>query len=433
VREQGMDRTIAKTGWSPQRWVTVGALGFGAVLLGWQLAGRANSTRLSVDSTRLTTAVVHNGDFLEYYPFDGTVEPATSVYLDVEEGGRVEEIAVEGGQHVEKGDLILRFSNTSLQRTAIDTETQLLYNLDIQRNTQFNRAESSLILKDTLLDVEHQILDATNKFRRYDTLMKGGNTAISVEAFETARNQLDYLKSKRALLIDRIQREDALSKQELAQTQHSIDRLNTSLGLLNRIVKSLEVRAPISGYLSTIDAQVGQNIPAGQRIGQIDILDKFKVSVSIDQYYISRVVIGTLGHVDLDGHNWNVKIQKVYPEVKDNSFQADVVFENGAPDSLKRGQTLTVELTFGSPSRTLVVSKGGFYQQTEGRWVYVVAKDGRTAHRVNVRLGRQNPREVEVLEGLRAGDRIITSSYDSFNAVDELGFSEPVDAPRNRS
>jgi len=429
-----MDRTIAKTGWSPQRWVVLGALGVGAVLLAWTLAGRVTGTRLSVDSTRLTTAVVHSGEFLEYYPFDGTVEPAKSVYLDVEEGGRVEEIIGEGGQHVEKGDLILRFSNTALQRTAIDTETQLLYNLDIQRNTQFNRAESSLILKDTLLEIEHQLLDATNKFRRYDVLMKSGNTAISVESFETARNELNYLKSKRALLIERIQREDSLSKQELAQTQHSIDRLNTSLGLLNRIVKSLEVRAPISGYLSTIDAEVGQSIPAGQRIGQIDLLDRFKVRVSIDQYYIRRIAIGTRGRIDLDGRSWTVSVQKIYPEVKDNSFQADVVFVNGAaPDSLKRGQTVTVELMFGSPSNTLVVSKGGFYQQTGGRWVYVVAKDGRTAHRVNVRLGRQNPREVEVLEGLRASDRIITSSYDSFNAVDELRFSDPVDVQRNSS
>jgi HlyD family secretion protein len=370
----------------------------------------------------MTTAVVERGEFLEYYPFDGTVEPATTVYLDVEEGGRVDAVYVEGGQHVEKGDLILRFSNASLQRTAIDTETQLLYNLDIQRNTQFNRAESTLLLKESLLDLDHQILDLQNKYRRYDTLMKKGNAAISIEAYETTRDQLQYLKDKRTLMAERMQREDELSTQQIAQVRHSIERLNTSMDLLNRIVKSLEVRAPITGYLSTIEAEVGQNINQGQRIGQIDLPDKFKVRVRIDQFYISRVAIGTSGRIELDGRSWNVKVQKIYPEVKDSAFAADVLFVDGTPESLKRGQTVTVELSFGAPTRSLTVAKGGFFQETAGHWVYLVAKDGRSAHRTPVRLGKQNPRAVEVLEGLHAGDRIITSSYETYNAVDELQF-----------
>src|SRR6185437_4879015 len=261
-----------------------------------------------------------------YYPFDGTVQPATSVYLDVEEGGRVEAVYVEGGQHVEKGDLILRFSNISLQQTAIGTETQLLYNLDIQRDSQFNRAQSALLLRDTLLDLEHQILDAENKLHRYEILVKDGNTALSAETFETQRNQVQYLKNKRDLLKERIAKEDELSAKQVAEVRKSIDRLNTSLELLGRIVKSLEVRAPISGYLSTIDADVGANINAGQRIGQVDLLDKFKVRVQIDQYYISRVQVGTPGHVSLDGKTWDVKVTKIYPEVKNGTFEADVLF-----------------------------------------------------------------------------------------------------------
>src|SRR6185437_7919682 len=181
-----------------------------------------------------------------------------------------------------------------------------------------------------------------------------------------------------------------------AEVRKSIDRLNTSLELLGRIVKSLEVRAPISGYLSTIDADVGANINAGQRIGQVDLLDKFKVRVQIDQYYISRVQVGTPGHVSLDGKTWDVKVTKIYPEVKNGTFEADVLFTDAVPESIKRGQTLTVELSFGAATNTLIVEKGGFFQQTAGRWVYMVSKDGRTAHRADVHLGKQNPREVEV-------------------------------------
>ena len=185
--------------------------------------------------------------------------------------------------------------------------------------------------------------------------------------------------------------------------------------------------------LSTIDAQVGQNIPRGQRIGQIDLLDRFKIRVKIDQFYISRVEIGTLGHLNLDSQDYEVKVQKIYPEVRQNAFEADVVFVDAVPGTLKRGQTLTVELFFGSPSQGLTVSKGGYFQQTAGKWVYVVSPDGRTARRVNVRLGRQNPREVEVLEGLNEGDRIVSSSYETFNNVDELKFSESLRGRQDRS
>jgi HlyD family secretion protein len=428
-----MDKAIEKRALPVRRWVLLGAGAICAMAVAWQVFSRAGSSRLSVDFTRVTTAQVKRGEFLEYYPFDGTVEPATSVYLDVDEGGRVDEIFVEGGAHVEKGDLILRFSNATMQRNAIDTETQLLENLDIQRNTQFNRAQSALLLKETLLDLDHQILDIQTRFRRFEQLMKDGRSLISQETFETTRDQLQYLRDKRALMAERIRQEDILSGNQIAQARESIERLNTSMRLLDHIVKSLEVRAPISGYLSTIDAQIGQNIPRGQRIGQIDLLDEFKIRMKIDQFYISRVAIGTAGRLNLDGGDYEVKVRKIYPEVRQSAFEADVVFVNAMPETLKRGQTLTVELIFGSPSKGLTVSKGGFFQQTAGKWVYLISPDGRTARRVNVRLGRQNPREVEVLEGLNEGDRIVSSSYETYNQVDVLNFSRSIEGKRDRS
>jgi HlyD family secretion protein len=422
-----MDRTIEKKGWSIGRWVITAGLGILAVLVVWQLVSRTGTSRLSVDPSRLTTAQVRSGVFLDYYPFDGTVQPATSVYLDVEEGGRVEQIVDDGGQHVEKGDLILRFSNASLERSTIQTESQLLYNLNQQRSTQHDRVQNVNLLKETLLDLDHQILDAQNKDRRYAMLMKDGDdAAISQEEYETQHNQIKYLRDRRTLMAERIRQEDEASAREVAEAQKSIDSEMQSLKMLDEIKKSLEVRAPISGELSTIDAQVGQNIPAGQRIGQIDLLDKLKVTLSIDQFYISRVQVGTPGHVSLDGKTWDVKIQKIYPEVKQNAFTADAVFVGEAPASLKRGQTLTIELTFGAPSQTLMVSKGSFYQETSGRWVYLVSSDGRTARKTEVHLGRQNPLQVEVLDGLKVGDRIITSGYDTFNSVDELKFSDAI-------
>lgn len=419
-----MDRVIEKQSRSHLQWVLIGVAVLAAVLIVWQVIAKAGSSRLRVDATRLTTAVVETGQFREYYPFDGTVEPATTVYLDVEQGGRVEEILAEGGKEVRQGELILRFANAQAQRTAIETESRLLESLDQQRNTEFNRATSSLIRQDQLLELDHQILDVENRHRRYEALMRSPNSPISKADYETTRDQLKFLKEKRELLAERIHQEEILSSNQLKLAKESIVRLNESMTLLNRIVQALEVRAPISGHLSTISAEVGQNINAGQRIGQIDVLDGYKIRTRIDQTYITRVQPGTTGHVTLEGRNWEVTVQKVYPEVRQNVFEADVVFAGELPVSLRRGQTVTVELSFSSPTESLMVAKGSFYQHTGGRWVYLVSEDGWTARRMDVVLGRQNPRQVEVKEGLRAGDRIVASGYDSYNDVDELRFSE---------
>jgi len=423
-----MDKVIEKQGRSRSQWALLGIAALAVVLLGWQIFARAGGSRLKVETARLTTAVVENGLFREYYPFDGRVEPATSVFLDVEGGGRVEQILVEGGQQVEAGELILRFSNPQAQRSAIETETRLLETLDIQRNTEFNRAQSNLLLQEQLLNLEHEITDTEAKFRRFDALMKAPNSPISQEQYETTRDQLAWLRDRRALMQERMRQEEIISARQLEQAKKSIVRLNENLGLLEQIVKSLEVRAPISGHLSTINAEIGQNIMAGQRIGQIDLLDRFKIRTSIDQAYITRVQPGTTGHVQVDGRSWDVTVSKVYPEVQQNVFQADVVFAGETPPTLRRGQSITVELSFSSPSESLLVAKGGFYQHTAGRWVYLVSDDGARARRVDVRLGRQNPRQVEVVEGLRAGDRIVASGYDSYNDVDELQFDQPLTA-----
>jgi len=423
-----MDRTLAtRERWTRPRIAALAGLGLVVVAIVYLVATRSGATQLRVDPTRMTTALVEHGEFRDYYPFDGTVEPVTTVYLDVEEGGRVEEIFVQGGHPIEAGELILRFSNTTLRRTAIDTETQLLENLDILRNTQFNRAQSGLLLRDSLLDLEYRILELEKRYERYESLVAGPRPSeISEEVFETTGDELQYLRDKRELLEARIAQEDELSRKQLAQANESIERLTVSLDLLTRIVESLDVRAPISGFLSSIDAEVGQNVNRGERIGQIDQLDAYKIRVSIDQYYISRVEVGTPGKFELDGKTYDVEVRRIYPEVVNDAFAVDVDFVGRVPATLKRGQRLVVELSFSAPIESLIVAKGGFFQATGGRWAYLVAEDGRSARRVPIRVGRQNPRFVELVEGLNPGDWIVSSSYETFNEVDELRFTEPI-------
>jgi HlyD family secretion protein len=368
--------------------------------------------------------MVEHGEFRDYYPVDGRVEPMTTVYLDLAEGGRVEQIFVAGGHPVEKGQLIMRLSNANLQRSAIETETRLIENLDLLRNTQLTRAQSSLLLEDQLLDLEHQIAELEKRYARLQRL--GADGHVSEEMLESARDERVHLKGKRELLKRRIEQEDVLGRNQVAQANESIERLTLALDLLRRIVDSLDVRAPIDGFLSSIDAEVGENIVPGKRIGQIDQLDAFKLRASIDQYYLSRVEVGTPGKIELDDETYNVAVERIYPEVVNDAFTVDIDFAAAAPPGLRRGQRLTVELSFGASTRSLIVERGGFMQHSGGRWVYLVAEDGRSARRAPVRFGRQNPRYLEVLEGLRPSDWIVTSSYTTFNDVDVLTFTEPI-------
>jgi len=418
-----MDRALERRRGPSAGTIALAAFVVVALALGLLVVMQSGETRLRVDPTRLTLAMVETGEFRDYFPFDGVVEPVTTMYLDVEEGGRVEEIFVDGGQHVEAGELILRFSNAAVQRNSIDTETALVENLNALRNTQISLAQNELLLRDQLLDLEHRIVETQMTFDRYATLREDG--AVARQAFETVAEELAYLTAKRDLLVERIAREAELREQQMAQAEYSINRLNLSLDLLARMAERLDVRAPISGYLSNIDAKLGENVNRGQRIGQIDVLGEYKIGVSIDQFYIARVQVGTPGRVTLDGSVYDVVVDKIFTEVVNDAFMVDAVFAGEVPPNLRRGQRLTVELNFSEATEAVLVARGGFFQQTAGRWVYLVSEDGRSARRTGIRLGRQNPRFVEVLEGLRPGDWIVTSSYDAFNEVDELVFTEP--------
>ena len=420
-----LDRKIAKKGIPLKRLIPILVICLVIIYLTYAVVSRSGTTRLNVDPARITISQVKYGEFLEYYPFDGTVIPLTSVCLDVEQGGRVEQIFVEGGRPIKKGDPILRFSNTTLQTNLINTENSLLENLDRQRNTQLQLAKDKLTRKETLLNLNYEILKLEKQFKRYSVL-ESEKIAISEEAYESLKDQLEYKKEQRELQKERNKQEDIIGDEQSKQASKAIKRINLSLDLLAEQIESLEVKAPISGYLSSIDAEIGQNINPGQRIGQIDILDRLKIQAGIDQYYNSKVTVGTKGKFTLDGKNYAVKVTKIYPEIINNQFKVDMAFVGDPPEGIKRGQTLTIELSFGEPKRSLMVSKGGFYQQTGGRWIYLVSKDGKTAHRVDIHLGRQNPRYVEVLDGLKEGDWVITSGYDTFREADELIFDEAV-------
>ncbi|GAB1267743.1 efflux RND transporter periplasmic adaptor subunit [Aurantivibrio infirmus] len=420
-----MDRAIEKKKWPASKIITI-LVGLTTGILLIYLLSNQQGSRLKVDVNRISTAQVKVGEFQEYIPITGNVLPHTTVFLDLEEGGIVEKIYVQGGVPIEKGDLILGFSNTTVQKQNIDSETRLLENLNQLRNSKYANIRQNLQLKDQLLDLDQQILETEKTFQRYELLIDNPNAPLPKEQYETTRDQLIYLKEKRKLLNERIRQETILQEQQNEQIDDSIERVNRSLEILTKIIDSLEVRAPISGHLSSMNAEIGQNFTRGQRIGQIDQLDSFKVRADIDQYYISRVTVGQQGSFDFNGTEYRLEVSKIYPEVSNGAFQVDLEFIGNIANGIKRGQSLQIDLALGESKNSKLVAKGGFYRHTNGRWVYKVSEDGLSASRVDIVAGRQNPQNFEILEGLETGDWIISSGYDVFNDADTLTFSEPV-------
>ena len=422
-----MDRKIEKKGITLKRLIPILLILIVVLYLAYQLISRSGTTRYNVpDSSRLTTAKVEYGEFRDYYPFDGEVVPVTVVYLDVEQGGRVEEIFAEDGKPIKKGDPILRFSNPAFQRGLITSENALLDSLDTYQNTQLNLAQSKTQREETLLQLKYNLTTLERKYERY-RILKKEKIVISEEEYQQLIDDLEYNKAKLKLKIESNKREDLLSERQLEKAERAIERISKGLELLAKQMDSLELKAPISGQLSSIKAEVGQNIGPGVNLGHIDVLDKLKISAGIPQFYNSKVRVGTKGKFSLDGEKYEVEVTKVYPEIINDQFKVDLVFAGSPPAGIKRGQTLTIELSFSEPGRSLMVKKGGFYQETSGRWVYLISKDGKTAHKTPMRLGRNNPRYLEVLEGLDEGDWIITSGYDIFNEADELIFDEAIE------
>jgi len=420
-----MDELIEKKGFKPDKLVVLAGLVVAVVALIVFLPG-SDSSSLTVDGARITIAQVHTGELEEYVPVTGQVQPETTVYLDLEEGGIVENIYTDSGTWVNEGDLILGFSNNSVRKNNIDSETRLLENLNQLRNSKISLTEKDLLLKDQLLDLNYRIVQLQRTFERYSRLQEESNTSLSREQFETTRDELAYLKEKRVLLEERIEQESILRERQNLQVDDSIERVNRSLAILTEIVGSLVLRAPISGYLSSMNVEVGQNFSRGQRVAQIDKLDSFKVTANVDQYYISRISEGLEGTFQFAGTEHRLRVRKVYPEVDDDAFQVDFGFQGTAPEGIKRGQRLQIDLSLSAPRQANLVSKGGFYRYTNGRWAYRINEDGTSADRTELVPGRQNPDSFEVLEGLVPGDWIVSSSYNSFGDVEQLAFDPPV-------
>lgn len=416
----GMDKKIEKKFWSGKRIAMFGGGFIFIVFLVYMLFFMDLSSTLNVEKEKLTISSVKKATFQEFIAVTGTVKPIKTVYLAALQGGIVENINIESGTMVEKGDTILALSNSALRLSVLQRSTGIINQINQTRNSRLNIKKNIRSLKTQLASAEYQLSIAKEKYRRLKKLHK--KNVIADKKFIDARENYEYQKERYQLLYKTFRQESKKSQRQLSQIDESLARMQKSLQGVQNILDKLVITAPITGLLSTIQINLGQSILAGKRIGQVAVLDDYKIRLNIDEYYLARIQKGLEGTVQIGDSTYNLKITKVYPVVSEGQFKVDMEFIGEGPDNLRRGQTLRIRLELGKSSKAIILPRGGFYQTTGGNWVYLVNEDGSEAYKQQIRLGRQNPKYFEVLDGLQPGNKVITSSYDTFGDNEVLNF-----------
>jgi HlyD family secretion protein len=413
-----MDRKIRKRWWSPGRiaWL-VSALALLALVL-WSLSPLRGGKTLRVPKERIMISTVSRGEFQEFIPVTGTVIPVTTHYLDATEGGRVEEVFREAGSFVDRGDEILRLANTNLLLDIMYREAELYQQSNNLRNTKILMEQNRLQMRREILEIDHDISRQRRITESYTELAK--DNLVSRQDYDEARDRLAYLTERRELVLAAQQQDELFREAQIRQLEASLQRIQTNLEIVKRNMENLVIRAPVAGQLTALNAEIGQSKARGERMGQIDVLDGFKLRAAVDEFYITRIVPELKGTFEFSGETFEVSIDKIYPQVVQGRFEVDLRFDGEEPSGIRRGQTIRLRLALGDPSEALLLPAGSFQQTSGGRWAYLVDASGETATKREIRLGRQSPQYFEVLGGLEPGDRVITSNYEFFGDAERL-------------
>ncbi len=417
ISGQGMDRRVEKR--APiGRYVGYGVAAMLAAAFAWWLVTMLLGGRsLSVNAQRIVVSPVTVATFEDFIPLRGRLVPRSTVYLDAIEGGRVERVLVEDGAIVKAGDSIALLSNTNLQLEVLGREAAVTEQLNNMRTIELQLEQNRLSHKRNLVEIDYQIIRLDRAIKRQREL--ASKNLVSQSTIDELEDEITYYRNRRDVTLESQATDIRMQAQQLQQLRDAGEQLQAGLGFARKNLDDLNMRAPVDGKLSGFSIEIGQSIARGGRLGQIDDPDGYKLNVKIDEYYLGRVdlqqaAVATHGNRDLD-----LQIAKIYPQVNNGQFEVDMAFSD-EPVGLRRGQTLQVKLTLGDNSDALLIPNGSFYQETGGNWVFVVSADGTEAVKRTVRLGRRNTDFIEVLDGLEAGERVVTSPYTSYVGMDRL-------------
>ena len=414
----GMDRKIAKKSTTPKK-VLISLIVAVLVALSLYTLVNLNSGRaLNVDSERIAISSVITGTFEDFIPIRARVTPAKTLFLDAIEGGRVERILVEDGANLKAGDLIVELSNASLQLNVLGNETRVAEQLNNMRSIELSLEQNRLQHKRHLADIQYQIKMLSRQLSREASLLK--TNALSQSQYDDTKDTLDWYQQQLQLTLESQESDNRMQGEQLIFLRETSARLESNLAISRQNLDNMNVRAPVAGKLSGFNVEIGQSIGQGERLGQIDTPDDFKLTAQIDEFYLGRVDIGQQAQFD----DYRLQIRKIYPQVQNGQFEVDFEFIDQQPDNIRRGQTIQIKLTLGDAAEAILIPNGAFYQDTGGNWIFVVNQQGTEAIKRSVRLGRRNSRYIEVLEGLEVGEKVVTSPYTSYQDLQRLNLSQ---------
>ena len=418
-----MDKIIEKkTGWRVAFTKKALPWWLGALLLVFviYLIARPNNKTLRVDKDTVTISSAVKGEFNDYIRISGRVQPMTTIQLSPQEGGIVEKILIEEGSPVKAGDAILILNNDNLDLQILNSEAELAEKENILRNTQIQMEQQKLDVRQNVLEYGTNVERLRRAYEQQKALYE--DKLIAKEEYLKAEEDYQLALQKYNLMTERSRQDSLYRGTQIDRMEESLENMQLNMSMIRRRKSNLIVKAPIDGELGLLDVVLGQSIAAGTKIGQINSVGLYKVEAQIDEHYIDRVVAGLEATFERQGETYSTVIRKVYPEVRDGKFKADFKFDGEQPDNIRAGQTYYLNLQLGQPEEAVIIPRGTFYQKTGGKWIYVVNKEGTKAVKRDIRIGRQNPQYYEVLEGLEAGEKVITSGYDTYGDSDVLVF-----------
>lgn len=414
-----MDRVIEKKKWPLKKVIWVGGSAALILLVGYYIIFGDKSSKLNVEVDKLTIEIVQEDLYRDYITVIGTVAPIQTVFLDATEGGsRVEEILIKEGSRVKQGDIIIRFSNTSLILDISNNEANVSRTTNDLRSTRLQMERQTLDTRSNLLNLMFELKERERTFRNNKVLFEQNH--ISKDEFERSKEAYEFTNERIKLFRESWKQDSIFRIIQIKTLEEDAERLQRNLGIVRKRLDALEFKAPVSGELASLNLEVGQVIGIGSRIGTVHVLDSYMLKVDIDEHYISRITRGLQGECEFSGRPFPGHIIKIYPEVRNGRFTVDMVFDNSVPENIRIGQTSRIRLELGESQQAILIPRGGFYQSTGGQWVFVVDPSGKFATKRSIRINRQNPRHYEVVEGLKPGEKVIVSSYDNFGNVDKL-------------
>jgi HlyD family secretion protein len=413
-----MDKVIPKKKGLQKKHFGYIAIGLAIIILIYMAFFADHTSTYKVEKDKLIIETVTEDQFNDYITVPGTVEPITTVKLDADEGGRVEEKLIEEGSMVKKGDIILRLSNPDLFLNILNSESLLAEKENFLRTTQIEMEQEKLQIKRELVTLKYDIERKARNFQQNETLIK--DNLISKEEYLRSKEDLDMANQSKDLYVERQKQDSVFRSVNVETIKKDLQNMRNNLDMVKKRVENLNVRATVDGELGLLSPEIGQSISKGENMGQINVLTSYKVVAQIDEHYIDRVRTQLDATLDRQNNKFNLTVRRVYPEVRNGTFKIDMIFRDSMPDNIRTGQTYYISLQLGQPKRSVLVPIGGFFQETGGQWIFVLDPSESFAIKRNISIGRKNPKYYEVLEGLKPGEKVIVSGYETFGKNEKL-------------